>query len=86
MSQIREGPHRAVETQRATVVIHHLTCAGDAQRLEGALARLPGVVAAYVNAATEMAYVEFRPAEAAVHDLVRVIRQTGFEAGQVGPR
>lgn len=46
--------------------------------IEHALAKVPGVVYAYVNAATEMAYVIFTPGCCNLRDLERAIQKAGF--------
>jgi copper chaperone CopZ len=48
--------------------------------VERALTRLRGVRRAYVNPATETAYVEYDPAVVVPEDLVEVIQRSGFRA------
>ena len=70
-------------TQRATLEIYDLGCGGSgALAVERALARVTGVRRAYVNAATETAYVEYDPTLADASRLVRAVQSTGFRAGQ----
>lgn len=69
------------KTLHVTIEIFGLSCAGEAANLERSLAKVAGVVLAYVNAATEMAYVEYQVAECNCDRLVKTIKQSGFEAG-----
>ena len=72
-----------MSTQRATLEIQGLGCGGGgALSAERALSRLQGVRRAYVNPATEMAYVEFDPVTVAPSDLVRAIETVGLRASQ----
>lgn len=70
------------KTQRFTLPIYDLSCGGGGSLLiERALAHTPGVVYAYVNPATEMAYVEYDPALSDPGRLVKVVERAGFRAG-----
>jgi copper chaperone CopZ len=70
-------------TVRITMAIYGLACGGGGSlAIERALARLPGVVRAYVNPATEMAYVEYREGEVEQGWLVEAVQNAGFEAGE----
>ncbi len=65
---------------RATLPISGLICGGGgALTLERAIQALPGVIRVYVNPATEMAYVEYWPAEVRLDELVDVIEKMGYE-------
>ena len=69
--------------QRVTLPIYGLGCGGGGVlTIERALARTPGVVRAYVNPATEMAYVEYDPAVCTLEELCAVVRSRGFRAGE----
>lgn len=71
-----------MSTERATLEIYDLGCGGSgALAVERALARLPGVQRAYVNAATETAYVEYDPSTVGADELVRAVAAAGFRAG-----
>ncbi|GBF04411.1 hypothetical protein DAERI_020008 [Deinococcus aerius] len=67
-------------TQRLTIPIDGLGC-GGALRAEGVLSRLPGVIRAYVNPATEMGYVEYDPGQFDLSHLRSALARAGFEAG-----
>ena len=71
-----------VATQSAAFAIGGMTCASCAMRVEKALARVPGVVGATVNLATEQATVNLRaPLTGELSDqLVAAVAKAGYEA------
>jgi Cu+-exporting ATPase len=78
---------QSMPTQRATLEIIGLGCGGGGTlSVERALARLPGVVRAYVNPATETAYVEYDSSIAGATELVAAAERAGFRALQPVPR
>lgn len=78
---------RSPRTRRATIPIYGFGCGGGgALTLERALEKVPGVVRAYVNPATEMAYVEYDPDVAETALLTAAIERVGFGAGEPNPR
>ena len=58
-------------TSTVGLAVQGMTCASCVTRVETALARVPGVVSASVNLATERADVVRRPGEAPVAELLR---------------
>ena len=56
-----------------------MTCANCSARVERSLNRLPGVLEANVNLATERASVRFVPATVGPEDIARAIEATGYE-------
>ena len=52
----------------------------EALKAEWALEQIPGVIHAYVNPVTEMAYIEYDPELTAEHDLAEAIDSAGFRA------
>lgn len=71
-----------MKTQRITLPIYDLSCGGGgALTVERALARTTGVVHAYVNPATEMAYVEYEPTQIDPEHLAAEVEHAGFRAG-----
>ena len=71
-----------MSTQRLRV--KGMTCAACVRRVEGALARTPGVQAATVNLATETAEVEtVQPVEVAT--LIEAVRAAGYDAEPLAP-
>lgn len=76
-----------MRTERLTMAIYGLGCGGGgALTVERALAKVPGVSRAYVNPATEMAYVEYDPALARAEQLVAAVERVGFRAGEPSVR
>lgn len=72
---------------RLTFAIDGLACGGGgALAVEQALARLPGVVRAYVNPLTEMAYVEIDPDAASEQQLVAAVTDLGLRPGRPSAR
>jgi cation transport ATPase len=65
--------------QRITLPIYNLGCGGGGSlTVERALAKAPGVTQAYVNPATEMAYVVYDPALANPEQFAAVIDRMGY--------
>jgi cation transport ATPase len=76
-----------MERERITLPIYNLGCGGGgALAIERALTQAPGVLQAYVNPLTEMAYVVYDPALASVEHLRGVIDQMGYGAPHVEVR
>jgi cation transport ATPase len=73
-----------MDTKRGLMVpVHGLGCGGaGATTIERALMITPGVLRAYVNPATETAYVDYDPAETDASALVHAIERTGYRAGR----
>ena len=73
-----------MNTRRALrIPVYGLGCGGDgATTIERELARLPGVLQAYVNPATEIAYVDYDPATTDPLRLAQAIERTGYRAGR----
>ncbi|MBO8140797.1 MAG: copper-translocating P-type ATPase [Firmicutes bacterium] len=57
-----------------------MTCAACATRVERGLSKLPGVLAANVNLATEQASVTFDPTQVTPEDMARKVNALGYEA------
>jgi Cu+-exporting ATPase len=76
-----------MKNQRLTLPIEDLSCGGGGSLIvERALARTTGVLYVYVNPATEMAYVEYDPAQVDADRLAKVVERAGFRAGVPGLR
>ena len=68
-----------MKNERVTLPIYNLGCGGGGSlTIERALTRAPGVAQAYVNPATEMAYVVYDPAIAQPDELVAAVARAGF--------
>src|SRR5690606_4599752 len=65
---------------RARLGIVGMTCANCSARVERALARLPGVITATVNLATEQATVTFDSTQLGVDDLRKAVEAAGYQA------
>ncbi|HEY9855316.1 MAG TPA: heavy metal translocating P-type ATPase [Stenomitos sp.] len=63
-----------------TLLLHGMTCASCAARVERALKKVPGVVEANVNYAAETATVSLAPGQATVQDLVAAVDAAGYQA------
>ena len=76
----------AAPRARITLAIYDLgSGGGGVPAIERALIRVPGVCRAYVNAETEMAYIEYDPAVTHPTQLLAAITAGGFHAGELGP-
>lgn len=80
-------PGTKVHTERVTLVINGLDRGGGGSlTAERALARVTGVVWAYVNPATEMAYVEYDPVMVLLAHLIAAVERTGLRVGEMEMR
>src|SRR5262249_18088536 len=70
----------------ATLAIEGMTCGSCVRRVEKGLLRVPGVVEAAVNLATERASVRYDPAVATVERLVDKVKATGYDATPMAER
>lgn len=76
-----------MSTKHMTIEIIGLSCGGGGSlAVERELARLPGVVRVYVNALTELAYVEYEDGRAIGDQLVMAVERAGFRAGETAAR
>jgi len=77
VERVREAGYDVV-TARVELPITGMTCANCALTVERALNRVPGVVRATVNFATERATVEYIPGVASVAAMVRAVEEAGY--------
>ena len=76
-------PHASQRRVRVTLPLADLTRGGgDAVIVERALGEVPGVVHAYVNPSTEMAYIEYDPERTGVDRLKRAVQSAGRPPGR----
>lgn len=76
-----------MRTARLTIAIYGLACGGGgALTVERVLVRSRGVLRAYVNPATEMAYVEYDQVQTDPRQLVAAVESVGFRAGEPSVR
>jgi Cu+-exporting ATPase len=69
---------KAEDKQQVTIPVEGMTCASCVRRVETALTKVPGVLSASVNLATERATVQFLPGQVAVADLRRAVEDAGY--------
>lgn len=65
---------------QVNLVLEGMTCTSCATRIEKALSAVPGVIAAPVNLATEMAAVTVHDGMASPEDLIETVRRAGYDA------
>ncbi|HUK76864.1 MAG TPA: heavy metal translocating P-type ATPase [Thermoleophilia bacterium] len=75
-----------VPTATETLAISGMTCASCVARNERVLARVPGVLRAQVNLATERATVEYLPGTTGRDDLVAAVRRAGYDVAEPARR
>ena len=68
-----------VPTQTETLTIKGMTCASCVARNEKALRKVPGVLKADVNFATEQATVEYIAGQATRGELIAAVRKAGYD-------
>ncbi len=68
-----------VPTETMTLAIGGMTCASCANHIEQALRKVPGVVEAGVNLATEKATVTYIPGVAGLADFKQAVAEAGYE-------
>jgi len=73
----------SVAAETTELAVEGMTCASCVGRVEKALSRVPGVVSASVNLATEKAQVRHLAGAVSPGDLLAAIRSTGYEARPV---
>ncbi|MBO8171748.1 MAG: copper-translocating P-type ATPase [Bacillaceae bacterium] len=69
--------------EKAELEIQGMTCAACSARIEKGLNRMAGVSNATVNLATEKGTVEYNPAVVSVDDVIRKIKDLGYDARTV---
>ncbi len=67
-----------MNAQRITLPIYNLGCASETRLVERILRAVPGVLHVYVNPATEMAYVEYNPAQSDSAQLFAALEREGY--------
>jgi len=76
-------PHAPQRRARVTLPLANLMRGGgDAITVERALGEVPGVVHAYVNPSTEMAYIEYDPERTGVDSLKRAVQSADRTPGR----
>src|SRR5712691_5973119 len=67
-------------TRQAQFALEGMTCASCAMRIEKGLKKVPGVLEASVNLATEQGVVTYNPTETDVAKMVQKIEAVGYKA------
>ena len=70
----------ATEEARATLALEGMTCASCAMRIEKGLKKVPGVIDASVNLATERGIVTYDPALTSIEQMVQKVDAVGYKA------
>ena len=65
-------------TSRTALPVSSRVCGGESQTIERILSDVEGVVAALMNPASEMAYVEYDPTRTDPEALFAVLKRSGF--------
>ena len=75
------GSGYTVATAKVELPVTGMTCANCAMNIERALNRkIPGVINASVNFATEWVYVEYIPSVSNIDEIVSIIKKAGYNA------
>ncbi|MTV48927.1 cadmium-translocating P-type ATPase [Heliobacillus mobilis] len=69
-----------VPTERLELSVGGMSCAACAARIEKKLNRLPGIITASVNLATEKAVIQYYPGELGNAEIINAILTLGFQA------
>lgn len=70
-------------TCRATFALEGMTCASCAMRIEKGLKKVPGVMDAQVNLATERATVTYDPAQTGPEPMIQKVEAVGYKATEL---
>src|SRR6266536_2317428 len=71
-----ESPNK----EHMTLALEGMTCASCAMRIEKGLKKVPGVIDAQVNLATERATVTYDPEQTGVEQMVQKVEAVGYQA------
>ncbi|GAC1508885.1 MAG: heavy metal translocating P-type ATPase [Ktedonobacteraceae bacterium] len=74
------SPPQNPQETRVTLALEGMTCATCAMRIEKGLKRVPGVVDAQVNLATELGTVTYDSAQAGVAQMLQKVEALGYKA------
>src|SRR3954464_5807081 len=76
-----DRPVHLSEPERQNILIlEGMTCARCAMRIEKGLKKLPGVIEASVNLATERASVTYEPARTGLEEMQKKVEALGYKA------
>ena len=69
-----------IQESRTVLDLEGMTCASCAMRIEKGLKKVPGVIEANVNLATEKAAVIYNPTQANLEQMVQKVEAIGYKA------
>ncbi len=72
-------------TSQATFTLEGMTCASCSMRIEKGLKKVPGVLDAQVNLATERGTVTYDPEQTGIEQMVQKVEAVGYKAALVEP-
>ena len=72
-----------VQEAHTTLALEGMTCASCAMRIEKGLKRVPGVIDAQVNLATERGTVTYNPEQTGVEQMIQKVETVGYKATPV---
>jgi P-type Cu+ transporter len=82
--QLQENPQEyRGPLNQATLALEGMTCASCAMRIEKGLKKVPGVIDAQVNLATERGTVTYNPQQVEIAQLVQKVEAVGYKAAPV---
>ncbi len=86
LAAVRDAGYEPV-VETVTLGVGGMTCASCVARVERAIKSLPGVLGATVNLSTESASVEYLPDSLGREQIVKAVREAGYEAetGEAAP-
>jgi Cu+-exporting ATPase len=68
-------------TEKLSLPINGLHCTSCINTIEKEIKKLPGIKLAHVNYATETAHVEFKSGETTTEEIIRAIKNAGYQTG-----
>jgi len=74
------SPADSIGESRAVLALEGMTCASCAMRIEKGLKKVPGVLEASVNLATEQASVTYDPIRTGIEQMVQKVETVGYKA------
>ncbi|RMD92567.1 MAG: copper-translocating P-type ATPase, partial [Calditrichaeota bacterium] len=74
-----ETVQKKSKSEKITLPIEGMHCAGCAQTIQKSLEHKPGVLSASINFPAEKAFIEYDPALVRTDDLIEAIREAGYD-------
>ena len=73
-------PPHPLEVSHTTLALEGMTCASCAMRIEKGLKKVPGVLDASVNLATERGIVSYDPSQTGIEQMMQKVEAVGYKA------